>query len=81
MVRRDCVVEHVCYSFWLALLVWLRAKQKRRADWSWAIPVVLALCSLNWLGPDFFSLAIVYVHPLVALWFLDRHLSGHVLSG
>ena len=33
-----------------------------------------ALGSLNWLGPDFFSLAIVYVHPLIALWFLDRHL-------
>jgi hypothetical protein len=29
---------------------------------------------LNWLGPNFFSLAIVYVHPLIALWFLDRHL-------
>src|SRR5204862_261332 len=27
-----------------------------------------------WLSPEFFSLAIVYVHPLVALWFLDRHL-------
>jgi hypothetical protein len=29
---------------------------------------------LNWLSPDLFSLAIVYAHPLVALWFLDRHL-------
>jgi hypothetical protein len=29
---------------------------------------------LNWLGPDFFSLALVYIHPLIALWFLDRHL-------
>jgi hypothetical protein len=36
--------------------------------------VALALCSLNWLAPELFSLAIVYVHPLVALWFLDRHL-------
>jgi hypothetical protein len=60
--------------FWLALLVWLRAKQKVRANWTWFVPVALALCSLNWLGPDFFSLAIVYIHPLVALWFLDRHL-------
>ncbi len=60
--------------FWLSMLVWLRAKQKPRARWTWTIPVALALCSLNWLGPDFFSLAIVYVHPLVALWFLDRHL-------
>ena len=59
---------------WLGLLVWLRSKQKRAANWTWTIPVGLALCSLNWLGPDFFSLALVYIHPLIALWFLDRHL-------
>jgi hypothetical protein len=60
--------------FWLALLVWLRSRQKPRANWKWTIPVALALCSLNWLGPDLFSLAIVYVHPLIALGFLDRHI-------
>ena len=59
---------------WLGALIWLRNKQKPRAHWAWLIPLGLALCSLNWLGPDFFSLAIVYVHPLIALWFLDRHL-------
>jgi hypothetical protein len=59
---------------WIALLVWLRGRQKPRANWSWTIPVGLALCALNWLGPELFSLAIVYVHPLIALWFLDRHL-------
>lgn len=60
--------------FWLALLVRLRGKQKPARDWSWTIPVALALCSLNWLAPELFSLGIVYLHPLVALWFLDRHL-------
>ena len=59
---------------WIASLVWLRSRQKRRVNWAWTIPVGLVLCSLNWLGPDLFSLAIVYVHPLIALWFLDRHL-------
>ena len=59
---------------WLGLLIWLRGRQKLRANWTWTIPVGLALCSLNWLGPDFFSLALVYIHPLIALWFLDRHL-------
>jgi hypothetical protein len=59
---------------WLALLVRLRGKQKLKSDWSWTIPLALGLCSLNWLAPEFFSLAIVYLHPLVALWFLDRHL-------
>ena len=60
--------------FWLALLVWLRSRQKPGANWKWTIPVAFALCSLNWLGPELFSLAIVYVHPLIALWFLDRHI-------
>jgi hypothetical protein len=32
------------------------------------------LSSINWLRPEFFSLAIVFLHPLIALWFLDRHL-------
>lgn len=59
---------------WLGALVWLRGKQRSRRDWSWAIPLALGLCSLNWLAPEFFSLGIVYLHPLIALWFLDRHL-------
>jgi hypothetical protein len=59
---------------WLGLLIWLRGKNKQRRDWSWSIPAALGLCSLNWLAPELFSLAIVYLHPLVALWFLDRHL-------
>lgn len=59
---------------WLGLLVWLRGKNKHRRDWSWAIPAAFALCSLNWLAPALFSLGIVYLHPLIALWFLDRHL-------
>jgi len=60
---------------WIGALVWLRGKNKLRRDWSWALPVALALGSLNWLGPELFSLGIVYLHPLVALWFLDRHLA------
>lgn len=59
---------------WIALLVRLRAKQKTRSDWSWFPAVAFLLAALNWLAPELFSLAIVYVHPLVALVFLDRHL-------
>ena len=59
---------------WLGVLVWLRGKQKSNRDWSWSLPAALGLVSLNWLQPEFFSLVIVYLHPLVALWFLDRHL-------
>jgi hypothetical protein len=59
---------------WLALLVWLRGKNKLRRDWSWALPAAFGLAAVNWWAPEFFSLAIVFLHPLVALWFLDRHL-------
>ena len=59
---------------WLGVLVWLRGKQKLKRDWSWSFAAALGLVSLNWLQPEFFSLTIVYLHPLVALWFLDRHL-------
>lgn len=59
---------------WLGALVLLRGRQNSRRDWFWALPVTFTLCALNWMAPDLFSLAIVYAHPLVALWFLDRHL-------
>jgi hypothetical protein len=60
--------------FWLAALVWMRGRQSARRDWSWSVPVALALIGVNWLAPQMFSLALVYLHPLVALWFLERHL-------
>jgi hypothetical protein len=59
---------------WLALLVWFRGRNKLGRDWSWAMPVAFGLAAVNWLAPEFFSLGIVFLHPLVALWFLDRHL-------
>lgn len=60
---------------WISVLVWLRGRNKVRRDWSWAFGPAFALCAINWLAPELFSLGIVYLHPLVALWFLDRHLA------
>jgi hypothetical protein len=60
--------------FWISGLVLMRGRQKANRDWFWVLPIAFALCSLNWLSPELFSLGIVYAHPLVALWFLDRHL-------
>ena len=59
---------------WIGALVLMRAKQRSNRDWFWIAPIVFTLSALNWLSPELFSLAIVYAHPLVALWFLDRHL-------
>ena len=59
---------------WIATLVGLRGRHRHARDWSWVWPAAFALSALNWLAPELFSLAIVYLHPLVALWFLDRQL-------
>jgi hypothetical protein len=59
---------------WVLALVMLRGRQTPRRDWSWALPAGCALVGLNWLAPQVFALALVYLHPLVALWFLDRQL-------
>jgi hypothetical protein len=59
---------------WVGALIILRGRQNSQRDWFWVLPVVFMLCALNWMAPQLFSLAIVYFHPLVALWFLDRHL-------
>jgi hypothetical protein len=59
---------------WLAALVWMRGRQSPRRDWSWSFAVAFALAGANWLAPQMFSLGLVYLHPLVALWFLDRQL-------
>ena len=59
---------------WIGTLVLMRAKQKTNRDWFCVLPIAFAVCAVNWLAPELFSLAIVYLHPLVALWFLDRHL-------
>jgi hypothetical protein len=59
---------------WLAALVWMRGRQSSRRDWSWSFAAAFALIALNWLAPHMFSLGLVYLHPLIALWFLERHL-------
>ncbi|MEO8649477.1 MAG: hypothetical protein ABI539_09955, partial [Acidobacteriota bacterium] len=32
------------------------------------------LCALAWAFPQYWSLSLIYLHPLVALWFLDRQI-------
>jgi hypothetical protein len=59
---------------WVAVLVHLRSRQNPRRDWSWTVPVALALVSLTWIWPQLWSLGLVCLHPLVALWILDREL-------
>jgi hypothetical protein len=38
------------------------------------VPVGFGLLAVNWLWPVAWDLSLVYLHPLVALWILDREL-------
>jgi hypothetical protein len=59
---------------WIAALVGMRSRQNPRRDWAWLTPVGLALVAAAWLWPRMWDLGLVYLHPLIALWFLDREL-------
>ena len=58
---------------WLCVLVNLRGRRRGR-DRTWVYACGFALCAGAWVAPLWFGVALVYLHPLVALWFLDRQL-------
>lgn len=60
--------------FWVCALVFLHGRTFRGSDRSWVFAVGCALSAGAWGWPSLFSLALVYLHPLVALFFLDRQL-------
>lgn len=57
---------------WIATLVQLRSGQNPRRDWGWVWPVAFIVIALAWMQPLLWDLGLVYLHPLVALWILDR---------
>jgi hypothetical protein len=59
---------------WIVTLALMRSRQNPRRDWTWLVPLGLTAIALNWLWPLALSLALVYLHPLMALWFLDREI-------
>ena len=65
---------NTAFIFWIGLLFYLRGRHRPRTDWSWIWPVILFLAALAWFIPQYWGLSLVYIHPLVALWFLDRQI-------
>jgi hypothetical protein len=62
------------FVLWIGVLFYLRGRQRPRSDWSWAFAIVFGLAALAWIIPQYWSLALVYIHPFVAMWFLERQL-------
>jgi hypothetical protein len=59
---------------WIATLVHLRSKQNPRREWGWIWPAAFFAIALAWYFPFGWGLGLVYLHPLVALWILDREI-------
>lgn len=65
---------NTAFVLWLGALFFLRGRQKPKTDWSWAFGAAFFLAALVWLVPNYWSLALVYLHPFIALWFLERQI-------
>jgi hypothetical protein len=59
---------------WLLALIRMRSRQNPRRDWSWTLPVGLVVLTLAWVHPEAWAFGLVFLHPLLALWILDREL-------
>ncbi|HIE95619.1 MAG TPA: hypothetical protein EYG03_16660 [Planctomycetes bacterium] len=60
---------------WGTHLVAMRAQQPPRRQWDYAWPIGIAVVGLMWLQPMVLPLLLVYLHPLMGLWVLDRELA------
>jgi hypothetical protein len=67
-------VWNTVFVLWVGILFYLRGKQRPKSDWSMALPAALAVAALAWVVPQYWSLSLVYLHPLIALWFLERQM-------
>lgn len=64
---------NTAFVLWIGLLFFLRGRQKRR-DRTWGFAAAFFLAALAWLVPQYWSLSLVYLHPFIAMWFLERQI-------
>lgn len=61
------------FILWVGALFYIRGRQKSD-DWTLAFAAAFLLAALAWLAPQYWSLSLVYLHPFVAMWFLERQI-------
>ncbi|MGV3519033.1 hypothetical protein [Luteitalea sp.] len=66
---------HTALVVWVALLVTLRQRLPHAPNWGWMVPPALVFLAVAWAVPLWASVVLVYLHPLLALVFLDRELA------
>jgi hypothetical protein len=62
------------FVLWVGLLFYIRGRQRPKSDWMWAFPAGFLLAALAWMVPQYWSLSLVYIHPFIAMWFLERQI-------
>lgn len=65
---------NTAFLLWVAGLVWMRSRTNPRFDGGWVWPAAFLLIAGVWLNPLALNIALVYLHPLMALVLLDREL-------
>src|SRR5262245_32338298 len=65
---------NTAFLLWVATLVWMRSRTNPRFDGGRVWPAALRIIAGVWLQPFALSVMLVYLHPLMALWLLDREL-------
>lgn len=65
---------NTAFILWVSALFYLRGKQKPKTDWTLAFAAAFFLSALAWLVPNYWALSLVYLHPFIAMWFLERQL-------
>ncbi len=65
---------NTAFVLWLAVLFFLRGRQRPHSNWSWAYPIAFLLAAVAWVVPQYWSLSLVYLHPFIAMWFLERQI-------
>jgi len=67
-------IWNTAFILWIATLVQMRGNTNPRFDAGWVWPAAFLIVAGNWLQPYAFSMAVVYLHPCMALVILDREL-------
>jgi hypothetical protein len=65
---------NTAFLLWTAALVWMRSNTNPRFDGGWVWSVACFAAAGAWLCPAALPVAMVYLHPLMALWLLDLEL-------
>jgi hypothetical protein len=63
------------FILWVVRLVIISGSRRSGRDWGWALPLGFLVMAGSWLSPASFWLALVYLHPFVGLWILDREIA------